>query len=195
MAKGRKGGIKSLAETVDESEIVDLGEEVNPPNILIDNDYGVSGKVGDYALVKKKICHRTGKAEDNEYEGKVIRYVSWEDVNYNSTIFGVFRNYLNVVSLSEIKKLNKCTEWQKIADIYNEILLTIRKCVNSTELPNSLKYNCDNYDNIQKLLTELNKVQDTLDKADELMALIKEKRRIIVDNTEPKKHRLKESEM
>ena len=64
-------GKQSLAETVDDSEIVDSGEVVAEPNILIDDEYGISGNSRDYALVVKKIAHRTGKVEDGENEGKV----------------------------------------------------------------------------------------------------------------------------
>jgi hypothetical protein len=53
MPKGKRGGIKSLTDGVDEKDIVNLGEEQNAPNILIDNNYGITGMYGDYALVKK----------------------------------------------------------------------------------------------------------------------------------------------
>ena len=38
-------GKQSLAETVDDSEIIDSGEVVAEPNIIIDDEYGISGVV------------------------------------------------------------------------------------------------------------------------------------------------------
>lgn len=88
MPRGKKGknSIRSLANTVDEKDIVDLGEEQNPPNILIEKNFGITGKYGDYALVQKSIAHRTGNDDDGVNKGKVIRYYKWTDVSYHPNI-------------------------------------------------------------------------------------------------------------
>jgi len=59
MARGK--GKKSLAELTDPSEIIETDEEVNPPNLLIDSNYGITADAYNYTLVNKKVAYRTGK--------------------------------------------------------------------------------------------------------------------------------------
>ena len=67
--------VKRLTDGVDENDIVDLTdvEELNEPNILIDEEFGITGKSYDYAVVQRKIAHRTGTVEDGVNNGKVIK--------------------------------------------------------------------------------------------------------------------------
>lgn len=183
MPKGKRGGIKSLTDGVDEKDIVNLDEEQNAPNILIDNNYGITGMYGDYALVKKCIRHRTGKEEDGEYKDRVIRYISWEDICYCRTVKSCLESYLEKRSLSEIKALKKTKEWQDVINIYNAIRTDIDKCIGSLDLTKEEEKTLDIADNTYKLKQELKNIQDVLDEADDLHNLIKEKRKIIINDT------------
>ena len=49
-------------------------------------------------------------------------------------------------------------------------------------------------DEITELKAKLKSINDVLKDADELRELIKEKRRIVISETEPKKHRTKKEE-
>lgn len=191
MARGKRLSV----DTVDEADIIDLGEEVNPPNGIFEEDettgYGFTGKYGDYALVIKKIAHRTGKAEDGEYCDKVIRYCKWEDVNYSSTLFGVLNSYIAHRNLSKTKALKKVKEFSEIEKIYKETQANISTFLGSITLDNDTKKVCELYDTLQKIKSDLSSVEKVLEDADKLNELIKEKRRIIIANTEPKKHRVK----
>lgn len=185
---------QTLADTVDESEIVDLNEEVNAPNFLIDDEYGIQGSYGDYALTQRKIAHRTGKEEDGVNNGKIIKYITWVTVqphSYGRTPFDILENYMNYVSLQKFKKLNKSNNFNDVKRIYIDTQQTVRDCLKSTQFTQDIKQQGTLINEINQLKEELKKVRAILTEADELRELIKDKRRIIVGETEPKKHRLK----
>lgn len=176
MARGKM----SLAETVDEKDIVDLGEEINIPNILIDSNFGISGGYGDYALVQKKVAYRTGKEEDGINNGKVIKYLKWEDVNYAGNIVGIFNNYLNYVSLNKIKKLKKCDDFKVVADIYNEIQKTLTSCIKNICVSKDVKSSGLLIDELSSLKDDIAYIKSVRKEAEILEKMIKEKRKIIV---------------
>ena len=185
---------QTLADTVDESEIVDLGEEVNQPNFMIDDECGISGGYGDYALVQRKIAHRTGKEEDGVNNGKVIRYVTWVTVqphSYGRTPFDILNNYMEYISLQKFKKLNKSNNFNDVKQIYLDTKQTIRDCLKSSQFADDIKHQGALVDEIVQLKDELKRIKSILSEADELHELIKDKRRIIISDTEPKKHRVK----
>ena len=182
MARGRKGGIKSLAETVDEKDIVDLKEELNAPNILIDDEYGICENTLDYALVHKTIRYRTGTEEDGINNGKVLRYVSWEYVNYAGSVMGILKNYFKVVELSSVSKLTKANI-KEVAIIHKQIQETIDKAIENMGLSKNEQYSLNLVDQINDMKSKLKRVDYVLKEADDLYDLIKEKRKIIVDNT------------
>ena len=185
---------ETLASQVRPEDIVRLGEEVNPPNFLIDDDFGCIGSYGDYALVERKLAYRTGKAGDGVNEGKVIQYTKWDVVtphSYGRTIFDILNNYAEYINLKKFKKLNKCTNFDAVKQIYLDTQSTIRKAMKSTQFTSDIVEHGTLIDEITELKAKLKEVNDVLAEADELRDLIKSKRRIIIGETEPKKHRLK----
>ena len=184
-------GKQSLAETVDDSEIIDSGEILGEPNILIDDEYGISGGYRDYALVVKKIAHRTGKVEDGENEGKVIRYVKWEDVSYAGTIFDCLRSYQDITNLTKIKALKNCKDYLEIEKIYKETNAKINQFLKHQDMSKETKDALNLMDTINQLHDELNKAKEVIKDANDFKAWIKEKRQILISDTEPKKHRIK----
>ena len=191
MARGKT----PLSETVDESEIIDLGEELNQPNIMITDGYGVRGVYMDYALVELKTAHRTGKSEDGEYEGKVIRYKRWDDINYSATIFGCLKNYCEYVNLTKIKTLKKCKDFSEIEAIFKETNNTINKFLSHYDLTKEQTQSAKLIDTINMLEDKIKNANKIFKAVDDLHELVKEKRKIVIGDTEPKKHRmLKEEE-
>lgn len=116
-----------MAKKLDDLEVVEINEEVNPPNIMIDDNYGISAGTLDFALVEKKEATRVGKEEDGENCGKRIKYIKWENVNYSSSPFGILKNYCKVVNLKKVKKLKKCDDFAKVEAIYQSTYNTIDK--------------------------------------------------------------------
>lgn len=177
-----RGKTQSLVDTVSESEIVDLGEEINAPNIMIDDEFGIEGKYADYALVQRKISYRTGKEEDGINKGKVIKYIRWEDIRYSNTIFGCLKIYNKYVVLNKIKGLKKCTDFSEIINIYNETKDTIDKFLARYDIGEEQEESAKLIDNIMAMNKKIEKANEIFSMIDELEDIAKDKKR---------KHRLK----
>ena len=150
----------SLADSVDESEIIKSDEEVNKPNILIDDDYGIvyDDTNGQCVLVYRTIAHRTGKEEDIENNGKIIRFTKWKDVGYCSDEFSLLRYYKSKVSKAKGAKLDKCKSFAEITKVYADIDETIKRVLNVTKMPEETRVN--------KLIEEM---ESRLKKIDSIM--------------------------
>ena len=185
---------ETLASSVDPSEIIISTEEVNPPNYLIDETFGIVVDEYDSTLVERKIAHRTGKETDGENEGKVIQYIAWTPVKthtYGRNIFGALENYAKYVTGTKMKQLKKSTNFDEVKQIYLDTQSAIRKAMKSTQFSSDIVEHGTLIDEITELKAKLKEVNDVLAEADELRDLIKSKRKIIMGETEPKKHRLK----
>ena len=185
---------ETLASSVDPSEIITSTEEVNPPNYLIDETLGIVVDEYDSTLVERKIALRTGKESDGENEGKVIQYIAWTPVKthtYGRNIFGALENYAKYVTGTKMKQLKKSTNFDEVKQIYLDTQETIRQAMKSTQFSSDIVEHGALINEIAELKTKLKEVNDVLAEADELRDLIKSKRRIIMGETESKKHRLK----
>ena len=189
MAKGR--GKQTLAEMVDEEDVVDMldNDDSAQPNILITDDYGIMGEPKDYALAKRIQASRTGTAKDGENEGKIIKYYKWNKVAYVGSIFSVLQTYEHVANLEKIRKLSMCKDFNVVGDIMRETQSEIRNCIKQLGMTDDMKNGATMIDDIQLLHKKLNDINKVLSEADEFRELIKEKRQILIKDTEPKKHR------
>ena len=188
---------ETLASTVDESEIVDLGEEINIPNYMIDENFAIIGDEFGYTLVERRISHRTGKEKDGKNEGKIIKYVEWKPTKtqiYSGTIFGIFDNYANYVNGNKFKKLKKSTNFEEVRQIYIDTQKVVREAMKSSQFTDDIKTQGTLINEITELKRKLDSINKVLQEADELRELIKTKRRIIIGETEPKKHRTPKEE-
>lgn len=185
---------QTLADTVDESEIVDLGEVENEPNILIDDDFGITGKYLDYALVQRKVAHKTGKEEDGINNGKVIRYTKWEDCKYSGDIFGCLRMYQKISNLNKISKLKSCKDFKVIEDIFKSTDDTINKFFKGYgDMSNQQQEMAGLIDMVNLLKLRIKESNKVFDAVQELHELVKAKRKIVINDTEPKKVRYKQA--
>lgn len=195
MAKPK--GIKSLADSVDASEIIETEDEMGTVNFMIDDTFGIVGSYSDYALVERKVAYRTGKEEDGKNNGKVISYIKWDVVSpfsYGRTPFDVLNNYARHIGLRKFKQLNKSNNFDDVKQIYIDIQTTINQALKSSQFTDDIVKQGTLIDEISELKAKLNMINDIFDEADELRALIKDKRRIIIGDTEPKKHRTPKEE-
>ena len=188
MARGK--GKQTLADMVDESEIIISDEVVSEPNLMITEDYGISGGYRDYALVQRKIAHRTGKEEDGENCGKVIRYTKWEDVNYAPTIFKCLQNYFDYVNLSKFKQLKFEQNFDKVREIYESTQSDIKKCLKDISLSKATTLCGELIDEIDKLKSELDESRAVIKEINDFREEFKKSRQILIKDTEPKKHRI-----
>ena len=188
--------IKSLADTVEEKDIIISEEETNEPNILIeDTGFGISGNYGGYSLVQLKTAHRTGTLEDAENNGKVIRYQTWVEVPtfiYGKTIFDCLDNYEKYTTLYKIKKLKKAS-FKEVQDIltqtHNDVVRTLKKL----ELSKEIKEHCEIFNSVSKLQQRIDEANLIFAEVDKLAEMVKRKRSILIKD-EPTKHRTKKEE-
>lgn len=189
-------GKLSLKDTVDTSEITDLGEEINIPNIILEESaesgYGILGSSNDYSLVAKRIAYRSPKEEDNvDPKYKAIKYIKWEDYPYYSnTLLGCVNGWIEKRSLTKVKALKKA-KFGEVEKIYNETRVMVRKAMKSLSINGNNTKEAMQMDNYNKLLEETNRIKSIIAEADSLHDLIKEKRKIVIKDTEPTKHRTK----
>jgi len=123
-----------------------------------------------------------------------LKYIKWDDVSYHGNIFGCLKSYFDENALSKTKQLKKCQDFKVMEDIYKGIKSDIDKCILGLNLSVNVKESANVVTMAENLKLELKKIQNVLEEADELRELIKEKKRLIVKDTEPKKHRIKEEE-
>ena len=186
--------VKRLTDGVDEKDIIDLTdvEELNEPNILIDEEFGITGKYSDYAVVQRKVAHRTGKEEDGVNKDKVIRYIRWEDCKYSSTISGCLEIYKRTSNLNKISKLKKCRDFAVIESILKETNDVVDNFLkNHNDLNSQQTQIADMMDIIDGFRLKIKEANKVFTLVSELHELVKAKRKIVIDDTEPKKPKFK----
>ena len=103
----------------------------------------------------------------------------------------ILENYANYINLKKFKQLNKSQNFDDVKQIYLDTQSTIRKAMKSTQFTSDIIEHGTLINEISELKAKLKAINDVFKDADELRELIKDKRRIIIAETEPKKHRLK----
>ena len=187
-------GKQSLADTVDESEIIESGEELGSINYLIDEDYAIRGNTGDFALMVRKIANRVGTEKDGENEGKVIQYEKWDVVkpfSYGGTPFKVLENYADHINLKKFKKLDKCNDFGEVKKIYLDTQATIRKALREWSMAKDNTECGMLLEEIADLRKQLNEAKDLIKEVNDFKAWMKSKRAELFKNVEPTKHRVK----
>lgn len=191
MAKGKK----SLLETTDLPIIETDIEEGLIPYFLIEDEWGINCDERNEILVRKRIASRTIK-DENDVEDHIEQYVVWEAETYSNTFTHTIECYISKKDREEKSKLIKSKDYKDLISIQNEIKSNISK---------ALEFNGINKEflSITSILDERAKIEEELKllreakkqieiETDKLLQLIKEKRSIIISNTEQKKHRIKE---
>lgn len=187
--------IRSLKDTVPESEIINSGEVRNEPNyILPDGNYGITGGYADYSLVKKRIAYRTGKKDDGGNQGKVIRYEAWEDAScYHADLVDIFKSYARILNLSEFKKKKMMSDINELVNIHQNTYDLINTALGSMCKPLSKEQEGVGLllDIKQDLINEINESRERLKELHKLeldvTRELKEARKIIVDVDKLKK--------
>lgn len=184
----------TLKDSVNENEIVNSDKVVNEPNILLEESdesgYGIIGKYGDYSLVVKKIAYRSITDEDNfDKKYKVVKYATWVEYPcYNGTLLGIINDWIAKRNLSKIKALKKA-DFSKVEEILNETKSIVEKAMNNIDVSDNEKQSAIQSDNYNALLNKTKRIKEIIKEADSLHELVKEKRKIVIKDTEPKKHR------
>ena len=100
-------------------------------------------------------------------------------------------NYAEHIDLKKFKQLNKEKDFNVVKQIYLDTQSTIREAMKSTQFSSDIVEHGTLINEITELKAKLKAINNVLAEADELREMIKEKRKIVIAETEPKKHRLK----
>lgn len=191
MAKGKK----SLLETTDLPIIETDIEEGLIPYFLIEDEWGINCDERNEILVRKRIASRTIK-DENDVEDHIEQYAVWEAETYSNTFTHTIECYINKKGKEKKSKLIKSKDYKDLISIQNEIKSNISKALDFNGINKEFLSITSILDERAKIEEELKLLRETKKQieieTDKLLQLIKEKRSIIISNTEQKKHRIKE---
>lgn len=193
MARGKK----SLLETSDLPIITTDKDEGQIPYFIIDDEWGIACDERNEILVHKKVANRTIKNESG-VETHVEQYFMWESISYPSTFTKAVELYVDKKGKTMKSKLIKSKDYNDLISIQNDIKSTISKALDFNNVNKDFLSITSILDERTKLEEELKMLKETkeqvLSETDKLLQLVKEKRSIIISNTEPKKHRTPKEE-
>lgn len=167
-------------------------EEGSIPNILITENFGIEVQDNPvtYSCVEKKISNKT--SEDGK---SIIQYYKWTPFPaYCGTLEQAIKRILEKCVAQNLEKYSKL-EMQAAVDKIIETYRNFSKSLDLSFHEDTIKVMSDidkRCREVEEKLKELERLEDELvNNSDKLMELIKEKRKIIVGNTEEKHHRYK----
>jgi hypothetical protein len=190
MAKGKK----SLLETTDLPIIETNIEEGTIPYFVLDKEWGIACDERQEILVHKRIASRTIKNEQG-VDDHVEQYVMWDSICYPHTFTHAIEIYVDKKGKLAKSKLNKSTDYSDLVKIQNDIKSTIANALDFSGVNKEFLSVTSILDERTKLEEELKMLKQTkeqvLQETEKLLELVKEKNKIIISATEPKKHRIK----
>ena len=142
-------------------------------------------------LCKKKRANRTIKDEDGK-PNHIESYWSWTPFKYTGTFQSIMETYVEQKERGLNKRIVKSKDFKQIIETYNTIYKIISNSLDVEGLNKSFMSVTSLLDQKEKLLQEISEVhelkEDLLKEYNELQALIKEKRKIIVEKHKPLKN-------
>lgn len=191
MARGKK----SLLETTELPIITTDIEEGQIPYFILDDEWGISCDDRNEILVHKRVASRTIKDESG-VEIHVEQYFMWESISYPSTFTKAIELYVDKKGKAMKSKIVKSKDYNDLISIQNDIKTTITKALDFNSVNKDFLAITSILDERAKLEEQLKLLRETKEQVicetEKLLQLVKEKRSIIMSNTEPTKHRSKE---
>ena len=169
-------------------------EEGLIPFFLIDDTHGVYAAQFSYQIVELQMKNRTVKSSDNKPE-YIERYPCWSFLGD----VGTFESAIDFYLSNKERELNarqvKNKDYKKLIETQYEIREIMQKAFDlKGQNADVLSFSelIDYKARMIKQIKDLNEQKKVVEQElNSLMEFIKDKRRIIVQNTEPKKHRVK----
>lgn len=194
MAKGRA---KQLLENTDLPLIETDDEEGTIPFFIIDDNYGIAVDNYCYQLCKKSKANKTVKGE-NGVPTHVESYYKWTSFKYTDSLKSMFDCYVKEKERELHSKLTKSREFRDLMKVQDEIKTIICTSLKPDGHNKEWLSTVELLDEKERLRSEIKELQNikqsVIREADSLLDIIKEKRKIIIGETEPKKHRIKKEE-
>lgn len=183
-----EGSNIEVNNTEEGNEIEEIG---TIPFFLIDDDYGIAADKLCYMLVRRAEGTKTGD------DGESVKIYRWTSIAYLKDIPGCVREYMELKIRGKNRKLVKSKDFKDLLSVEKEVVDHINS-VFTNKNKNELLNITEVIQMKEKLKGELEGIRELKEKLlrayNEFEEMLKEKRRIIIGQTEPKKHRYKEEE-
>ena len=122
----------------------------------------------------------------------------WEAISYPSNFTKAIEIYVDKKGKEKKSKLIKSKDYNDLISIQNDIKSTIAKALDFDSVNKdflSITSVIDKRAKLEEELISLKEIKEQVEiETEKLLELIKEKNRIIISATEPKKHRIKKEE-
>lgn len=165
-------------------------EEGTIPFFLIDDEFGIACDQYCYMLCRKKRANKTVKDEDGELI-HIESYWMWTAYKYTNSFESIMNTYVSQKERDINKKLVKEKDFKNIIKTYQEIHEIIKNALDVEGLNKDFLSCSTLIDQRTKLEGDIKLVRELKTKLEkecgELEKLIKEKRKIIIDNSTVKK--------
>jgi hypothetical protein len=190
-------GKKKTSEILELPIIETTNEEGQIPYFIIDDEWGISCDERQEILVRKKLATKTIKNEE-ELADHIETYYLWTSNSYLRTFTEALETYYMKTDRIKKNNIKKSTNINDLIDIQKEIYELINKALCFNGINKTFLSSIDILNEkaqLKETLTDIKNLKTQIEtESEKLMQLIREKRSIIVKNTEPKKHRIKEEE-
>lgn len=183
-------GKKTIADETELKIIETENEEGTIPFFIIDDEFGIACDQYCYMLCRKKRANKTVK-DENGQPTHIESYWMWTSYRYTNSFESIMNTYVSQKERDINKKLVKEKDFKNIIKTYKDIQEIIKNAFNIESLNKDFLSCSALIDQRAKLEGEIKRVEEVKDKlikeCDELEKLIKEKRKIVIDNSTIKK--------
>lgn len=184
---------KSLTDNTDLPVKESDNVEGSIPFFIIENDYGIACDKYCYSLVKRRKANRTVK--ENNVPSHIESYTVWEDIAYVNSFQAVFEQYIKIKGLELSADTPITRDFNRILQNEKQIETIIKTAFSHDGKNKDFISFADLIDQKEALIQdiqELRKQKEDVQKAvEELLNLVKQKRSIVLKETEETKHRYK----
>lgn len=183
-------GKKSITDEAELKVIETENEEGTIPFFIIDDEFGIACDQYCYMLCRKKRANKTVK-DENGQPTHIESYWMWTSYRYTNSFESIMNTYVSQKERDINKKLVKEKDFKNIIKTYQDIHEIIKNALDIEGLNKDFLSCSTLIDQRAELEGEIKRVKELKDKlakeCGELEDLIKEKRKIVIDNSTIKK--------
>ena len=178
-----------LIDTVDPSKVIVTDKEEGAiPFFVIDDKYGVAVNQYSYMLVVRKDAYRTVTSDNGEEY--VEQFIKYEPIKWALAFKTIIELYVQMKEKDLYKGIVRTKDFKALIEIQTKILDQINSAFSVNSINQHVLDTCELIQSKEDLIEESKQLKDMQENLkreyDELMSLIKESRKIIIDNKKKK---------
>lgn len=183
-------GKKIIADETELKIIETENEEGTIPFFIIDDEFGIACDQYCYMLCRKKRANKTVKDEDGN-PSHIESYWMWTSYRYTNSFESIMNTYVSQKERDINKKLVKEKDFKNIIKTYQDIHEIIKNAFDVEGLNKDFLSHSTLIDQRAELEADIKATKELRNKlskeCEELEKLIKEKRKIVIENSTIKK--------